>query len=148
MRSAKLSSMRLGVVAPLAFGAVALGSPPASAQKAEDDLARLRQLFIEGRQLEGKGQWAEALERFEAVAARKMTPQIRFHMALCEENLGRLVSALRGFELAATEAKELGSSGLDALNPAREHADAVRGRIPKLEIDVHGKLITSKILLD
>ncbi len=77
-----------------------------------------------------------------------MTPQIRFHMALCEEHMGRLVSALRGFDLAAREAKELGSAGVDALTPATEHADAVRARIAKLEIDVHGKLITSKVVVD
>ncbi len=153
MRSAKLLlPLRLRLAASLVLGVATLGAgvlagPPAAAQT-EDDLTRLRQLFTEGRQLEGKGQWAEALKRFEAVAASKMTPQVRFHMALCEENLGRLVSALRGFELAATEAKELGSSGTDALTPAREHADAIRARIAKLEIDVHGKLTTSKILLD
>ena len=130
-----------------ALGAVSLASPPAAAQT-EEELTRLRQLFTEGRQLEGKGQWAEALKKFEAVAASKMTPQIRFHMALCEENMGRLVSALRGFELAAREAKEMGSAGVDALTPAVEHADAIRPRIAKLEIDVHGKLTTSKILLD
>jgi hypothetical protein len=150
MRSAKLllsKPLRLAAAIALGVAAPVLASPPAAAQT-EDDLSRLRALFIEGRQLEGKGQWAEALKRFEAVAASKMTPQVRFHMALCEENLGRLVSALHGFELAATEAKELGSSGADALTPAREHADAIRARIAKLQIDVHGKLVTSKVLLD
>jgi hypothetical protein len=148
MRSVKhlpLPCVRL--VAGLALALAALASSPAAAQT-EDELTHLRQLFTEGRQLEGKGQWADALKRFGEVAATKMTPQVRFHMALCEENLGRLVSALRGFDLAANEAKELGSSGLDAMTPALQHAEAVRARIAKLEIDLHGTLTTSRVTLD
>ena len=33
-----------------------------------------------------------------------MTPQVRFHIALCMENVGMLTQALEGFQLAAREA--------------------------------------------
>jgi hypothetical protein len=143
-----LVSPRVRLAAALALGVlVAAAGRPAAAQT-DDDLARLRQVFTEGRQLEGKSQWGEALKKFEVVAAGKMTPQIRFHIALCEENLGKLVSAMKGFELAAEEAKELGSAGVEVLTPARQHADALRGRIGRIQIDVSGKLTTSKVVLD
>jgi hypothetical protein len=130
-----------------AAAAAALGAPTAHAQTAEE-LAAARQVFTEGKALEGKGQWAEALEKFKKVAAVKMTPQVRFHIALCEENLGKLVSAIRGFDLAAEEAKLAGSSATEVATNAPERAAALRGRVAKLRVDVTGKQIDSKILVD
>jgi hypothetical protein len=148
LRSPPFASPRLRLAAALALGAlVATAGGPAAAQS-DDELAHARQVFIEGRALEGKALWAEALKKFEVVAATKMTPQIRFHIALCEENLGKLVSARKGFDLAAEEAKELGSSGIEVLTPATQHADALRARLARIRIDVSGKLTTSKVVLD
>ena len=136
------------IAAGLALGVlVATAGAPAAAQT-DEELAHLRTVFTEGRQLESKSQWGDALKKFEVVAATKMTPQVRFHIALCEENLGKLVSAMKGFDLAAEEAKELGSAGIEVLNPATQHADALRGRVAHIQIDVTGKLTTSKIVLD
>ncbi len=129
------------------FAACALASAPAAAQPS-GELAQLRQVFSEGRTLEGNGHWAEALDKFKEVAAAKMTPQVRFHMALCEENLGKLVSALHGFELAGAEATAAGSSAVEVPAAAKEHADALRARIGRLQIDVTGKLTTSRLTLD
>lgn len=120
---------------------------PALAQTNEE-LTAARQVFGEGKALEGKDRWAEALEKFKQVATVKMTPQVRFHIALCEEHLGKLVSAVRGFELAAEEAKQAGSSAAEVEKLAPERAAALRGRVAKLKIEVTGKLIDSKILLD
>jgi hypothetical protein len=143
---------RLRLAAMLAVaGAAALTSPRVALgdnTKAGDSLAQLRQVFAEGRQLEDKGRWADALEKFKEVAAAKMTPQVRFHIALCEENLGKLVSAMRGFDLAASEGTAAGSSAVEVPPAAKQHAEALRARIAKLHIDVVGKLITSKITLD
>src|SRR5262249_5753978 len=115
-------------------GAVALSAPrPAAAGDPKgDSLAQLRAVFSEGRALEDKGRWADALEKFKEVAAAKMTPQVRFHIALCEENLGKLVSAMRGFQLAASEGTAAGSSAVEVPPAANQHAEALRGRIPNL----------------
>ena len=138
---------RLRIAAMIAVGAFAvLASPPAAAQPG--GLAQLRQVFAEGRAFEDKGHWAEALDKFKEVAAAKMTPQVRFHIALCEENLGKLVSAMKGFELAASEATAAGSSAVEVPPAAKQHADALRGRIAKLHVEVHGKLTTSKLVVD
>jgi hypothetical protein len=151
---------RLHLAAMLAVAGVAAltssrdamaGDPKAPAQGAPaqgDALAQLRAVFAEGRALEDKGHWAEALEKFKEVAAGKMTPQVRFHIALCEENLGKLVSAMRGFQLAASEGTAAGSSAVEVPPAATQHAEALRARIAKLHIEVTGKLTTSKITLD
>ncbi|APR80860.1 Hypothetical protein A7982_06207 [Minicystis rosea] len=140
--------VRARLFALIALGAATtLGGPLAHAQTPEE-LAAARQVFNEGKALEGKSQWAEALEKFKKVAMVKMTPQVRFHIALCEENLGRFVSAIKGFELAGEEAKLAGSAAAEVEKLAPERAAALRGRVGKLQIEVTGKIIDSKILLD
>ena len=61
-----------------------------------------------------------------------MTPQVRFHIAVCEENLGRLVAALGGYELALADADKVGS---DFKGEVEENVTKLRARIPKLVID-------------
>jgi hypothetical protein len=143
-------SARLRLVATIALAATATLArvPAAAADAPKGSLAQLRQVFSEGRALEDKGEWAGALGKFKEVAAAKMTPQVRFHMALCEENLGKLVSAIRGFELAAAEGTAAGSAAVEVPPAAKQHVEALRARIAKLEVDVGGKLTTSKIQVD
>lgn len=114
----------------------------------EAEIAAARQLFKEGKDLEAEDRWAEALERFEKVAAVKMTPQVRFHIALSQENLGRLVAAINGFELAADEARRAGKGAEDVAENAPKRAAALRARVAKLEVHVTGTILQSKVLLD
>ena len=130
-----------------ATSAILLAAPPVLAQTAEE-LKEARQIFNEGKQLEDKGSWAEALEKFKKVAGVKMTPQVRFHIALCEENLGKLASAIRGFELAAEEARSAGSSATEVANNAPTRAEALKKRVGTLKLAISGTLTTSKIYLD
>jgi hypothetical protein len=130
----------------LALG-VALSGAPALAQTAQD-LAAARQIFNDGKELEKLRDWAGALEKFKKVAGVKMTPQVRFHIALCEENLGNFASAMRGFQLAAEEARLAGSTAAEVAEKAPPRVEALRKRIGMLKIEVTGKVITSKILLD
>jgi hypothetical protein len=77
-----------------------------------------------------------------------MTPQVRFHIALCEENLGNLVAAMKGFQLAAEEARQAGSTAAEVAEKAPGRAEALRKRIGTLKINVTGKVTSSKVLLD
>lgn len=113
----------------------AQGADPAGAE----ELAALRQLFSDGIRLEAEQKWGEALDRFQAVARVKMTPQIRFHVALCEEHTGRLVSALNNFELATEEARLAGAAALDVATAAPERAKRLRERVPKIRFVGGGK---------
>lgn len=132
----------------LVLGA-ALAAPTTSfAQATPEELAAARQLFNEGKELEKQKSYDAALEKFKKVAGVKMTPQIRFHIALCEENLGHLVEAINGFELAADEAKRAGSTATEVAENAPKRAEGLRERVPTLQLTVAGKVLTSKILLD
>jgi hypothetical protein len=132
----------------LVLGAALAAPARASAQPTPDELAAARQLFNEGKDLEKQKAYAGAIEKFKKVAGVKMTPQVRFHIALCEENLGHLVEAINGFELAGKEAKLAGSTATEVAENAPRRAVALRGRVPTLRLDIKGKVLTSRILLD
>src|SRR5262245_10964847 len=63
LRSPSLPRVALSIA--LAAASLA-ASPPGWAQTPEE-LAAARQVFVEGKQLEGKGAWADALEKFKKV---------------------------------------------------------------------------------
>lgn len=107
------------------------GQAPAWAQ----DLAELKKArlqFQQATELERAGNWTAALQAFREVGQVRMTPQVRFHIAVCEENLGRLVAALGGYELALSDAAQVGP---DFKAEVEENVSKLRARIPKLVID-------------
>ena len=69
---------------------------PAAAQS-QDDLEKARNLFREGLSLEAAGNWNSALAKFREVGKVKLSPQVRFHTARCNEQLGHLNTALGPF---------------------------------------------------
>jgi hypothetical protein len=95
------------------------------------DLSRARAKFQEATALEEAGKYADALEVFRAVGQVRMTPQVRFHIATCEEKLGRLVAALGGYELALKDGANVGP---EFQQETENRASAVRARIAKLII--------------
>jgi hypothetical protein len=121
----------------ISFGAAALMTaaalPVTSVARADDakELTRARGKFQRATELEQAGNWTGALELLREVGQVKMTPQVRFHIALCEENLGKLVTALGGYELAHAEADDVGA---DFKNEVSVKIEDLKGRIPKLLI--------------
>jgi hypothetical protein len=112
--------------APLAAGAPAEAAPAAGA------LARARSQFQQALALEAAGDWGGALSLFQEVASVKITPQVRFHIGLCQENLGKLVAANGEYQLAAAAAEDANATEVKAQVVAR--VDALRARIPKIVI--------------
>lgn len=108
------------------------------------DLEAAKKAFFEGIDFEEKKDWAKALDRFEAVAKVRMTPQVRFHIALCKENLGLLIEAVHDFELAENDAKA--EKVETVAKEAPDHAAAIKPKIPKLVFkvpaDVEGLAVT------
>ncbi|HET9959610.1 MAG TPA: PEGA domain-containing protein [Polyangiaceae bacterium] len=104
-----------------------------SSAHAEDqkELARARVQFQQAIELEQAGNYASAVKLFRAVGQVRMTPQVRFHIALCEEKLGRLVAALGGLELALSEADSVGP---EFRSEVEANVSRLRERIPKLVI--------------
>jgi hypothetical protein len=131
----------LGLSVALAFGGYA---PDALAQSAAE-LAQARATFQQGLSLEAAGDWAGALAKFQAVGRVKLTPQVRFHIARCKENLGRLNEALGDYRVAEYEAEQEQAKELPAITAARE---ALQARIPKLVIERGAGAETASVDLD
>ncbi|XXT23716.1 hypothetical protein WME94_19445 [Sorangium sp. So ce429] len=134
------------IIAAAALGAALLAAPPAWAQTKEE-LAEARALFQEGVALSAANNCAAALAKFQAVANVRRTPQVLFNIAECEARLGRLVSALGNYRIAAAAA--------DGDPKAREvtanvgpRIEDLEQRIPRLAIRRGQGALTATILLD
>ena len=130
------------------LGAGAEPTAPSGAQPSEAEKAAARQLFGQGKALESKAEWGEALETFEKVANVIMTPQVRYHLALCHANLGHMVEAINGFELAIQEAKVAGDKAKDVTENAPKRLEELRERVGYVRVNVVGKIRSSQILID
>ncbi|HEY4104244.1 MAG TPA: PEGA domain-containing protein [Polyangiaceae bacterium] len=128
---------RVLLVACLRWSALALPLAAATfyprSAEAQDkkELSKARALFQRAIELEQAGNYTQALEQFRDVGQVRMTPQVRFHIASCEEKLGRLVTALGGYELALADADGVGE---DFKNEVDTAVTRLRASIPKLLI--------------
>lgn len=111
--------------------ALAVGSSSVLAQDAAE-LRKARAQFQQATELEQARNWTAALQAFREVGQVRMTPQVRFHIAVCEENLGRWVAALGGYELALADADRVNP---DFRDEVEENVRRLRARIPKLVIE-------------
>jgi len=117
-------------IVPASLPRLAFAQKAPSAKEVEE----AKKKFFEGMDLESQGKWGEALKRFTDVGKVRMTPQVRFHIALCEEHEGMLLEALRDFEVAESDAKASKPMVETVAKEAPEHAAAIKGKIPKLKI--------------
>ena len=65
-----------------------------------------------------------------------------------DERIGKLVSAIHGFEVAEAEATQAGSSAIEVPAAAKQHAEALRARIAHLRVEAGGRLLKSRIFVD
>jgi hypothetical protein len=96
------------------------------------DLATARALFSRAERDEDAGRWADALDKLHRTGSIKMTPGIRFHVALCEEKLGQLAAALADYAAAEDAARKEGNQ--DVLDAVAEPLAEVRARVPTLTL--------------
>src|SRR5262249_42981531 len=130
----------------IALAVLSLSSVPAIAgEPSEADLNRARERFGAARKLEDAGRWSEALELLQRVAEVKVTPQVRFHIALCYENVGQWTLALDGYAQAAGEAK---GTAPDVVTEANEHLRKLEGSIPTVTLRVTGAAALDELSLD
>jgi hypothetical protein len=120
---------RILLVLAVAVGSAA-GSPALADQPTAKDLARAREDFRRALSLEVAGDHASALALFKQIALIKSTPQIRFHIAVCEEKTGDLVQALGSYKLALIDAEE--TKGNDAKEVAKESRAAIAALEPRI----------------
>ncbi|MCC6900641.1 MAG: tetratricopeptide repeat protein [Polyangiaceae bacterium] len=115
------------VIAAL-IGAPASGAWAAPSQK---ELAKARARFQQATELEQAGNYTQALEAFREVGQVRMTPQVRYHIGVCEEKLGKLLTALGGYELALQEAASVDPS---FAKEVEARIVQLKARIPKLTV--------------
>jgi hypothetical protein len=117
--------------------ATLLCAATAAADPTSTEIAVGRKLFKEAVELENAQRWAEAAEKIRGAIAIKDTPGLRFHLARCEEEQGRLVEAL----IEYGRAEDLMRGGISApdvvplLKPARE---SLEQRVPSLKLILPG----------
>ncbi len=123
------SSLRLS---GLTLGACVFWAAAPAAAQDEETLREARATFQKALELEHAGNWGGALKLFRNVGQIKMTPQVRYHIATCEENLGQLVAALGGYELALAQAEGMHP---DFISEVQSSIDDLRARIPKVVVE-------------
>src|SRR6188768_1594651 len=123
---------------------VLLDARPAVAQD-KKELSKARAQFQRAIELEQAGNYATALEQFRDVGQVRMTPQVRFHIASCEEKLGRLVTALGGYQLAYADADSVGDDFKAEVDAA---VTRLQASIPKLVIQRGPGAEAAEIQLD
>jgi hypothetical protein len=111
-----------------------MGSPAPSfaAEPSKTSLATARDLFSRAERDEDTGQWADALDKLLRAGSVKMTSGIRFHIALCEEKLGKLANALGDYVMAEAAARSEGNN--EVLEATLEPLASLRARVPTLTI--------------
>jgi hypothetical protein len=135
----------VALAAVLAFTASAL--PVAAQEPSKADLNRARTLFQDAVALASANNCAGALVKYREVAQIKMTPQVAFNTAECEARVGRLVSALGNYRVAASQAAD-DKRAVGVLREAPARIEELEGRIPKLTITRGKGADTAVIELD
>lgn len=109
------------------------------------DLQDARERFAEGRKLEEAGQFGEALVAFQRVGRVKMTPPVRFHIALCLMHTAKPSEALATFRTAVNEA---GATAPQVVVEAKEHIAALEKQVAIVTIDVRRNDPTLSVTFD
>jgi len=127
--------------------AASLGAGGGARAQTKQELDEARKLFQEGMALSAANNCAAALTKYRAVANVKKTAQVSFNIAECEERLGKLVSALGNYRLAASQAQG-DPKAKDVASRVADRIDAIEARIPKLTIKRGKGAETASIELD
>lgn len=110
--------------------------------QAQDDVNELKARFKEALALENEGKWDEALGLFIAIAEKRRSPQVVFHIALCQEQTGRLKSALDSFEEAMSLASADPKAAPEVLENAPPRLESLKGRVPRIVLVASGEART------
>ncbi len=133
------------LVATAVVATFALAARPARAQT-PSEIAMAKQWFAEGLAREEKADWAGALDLFRRAAQVKRTPQIVYHVGLCESRSGGLVEALVDLDSAATIARTAHAD--DVVTAAKAELADVKARIPTLDVRISGDAAPARFVVD
>lgn len=143
----RLTTFKAALILSLLGPVSAVGLTISSDAVAQDDEALIdaRAKFQRAIELEQGKNWSQALKLFRQVGQVKMTAQVRYHIATCEEQLGQLVVALGGYELALAQAEGMPP---EFIADVQSSVDDLKSRIPKLVIERGAGAEAASIELD
>ena len=131
----------------LALTALLLAPPRAASAQTPEEREKAHLLWQEALREDAAGNCPAALIKYRGVAAVKMTTQVMFNIATCEEKLEKLVSALGDYNLAASLAGT-DKKAQDVAARIPERVTGLEERIPKLTITRGKNAATAIIELD
>lgn len=142
------SALALILLAPA--GAAAQSAPPAS-PSGMDRQSAAREKAETGLKLFGADRFSEALALFKEANDLFPAPTLVLYMARCQRKLGKLLEARGLYEKLVAEAPPADAAAAfhDAHNAGKTELDALRGRIPTLQVALKGELApAAKLLLN
>jgi len=111
-------------------------SAPAIAQ-AQGSTSEAKRAFDEAIDIEKRGEYEAALDRFKKIEAIKPTAGVLFHIGYCLENLGRLALAYDAYERADKLARDSNKPEVSTAVHAR--LDPLSKRVPLVNVTVEPK---------
>lgn len=140
MRSTHLLALLAFAFAGPTLTARAAAEPAAAAPASDADRAAARELYNRGVELQQKGQYADALDKFQRAQAVVSAPTNLLRIAQCQAGLGKLVAAAETYRLI--QRTELAPNApqpfVDAKKQAANELGALEPRIPMLTLNVQG----------
>jgi len=142
-----LGDLALGSLVVVGLGGLGGLGPRAHADPAPDPkIEKADQLFAEGKALL-ESNLLEACKKFDAsLQENPAAIGTLLNVALCDEKLGKVATAVARFSEARVRAKEQGLP--EHIRAAEEHIAALTPSVPHLTIKLTEKLPETKILLD
>jgi hypothetical protein len=130
----------------LAVGLVCGVPLPSRAAPTDTELQAARDLFQQAVRDEDSGKWSEALEELRRVGQVKLTAGVRYHVALCEENLDQIATAYADYAAAEAQAKSEGAQ--DVIRLVGRQLHALGPRVPRLTLHLVPALPDAELTLD
>jgi hypothetical protein len=118
-----------------------LTQAPAAAPATGHDKARAQALLNEGADLYDRGNFTEALGRFQSAYAAYPSPKLWFNIGQAERDLGRHVDAMQAFERFLSEARDAPSG---TLGEAHRSMNELRLKLGHITIScaTHGAIVS------
>jgi hypothetical protein len=138
---------RPALLIALGLALASVAAPRAEAEEpGKEALAKAREEFRRGLALEVAKDYEGALSVFKGVALVKSSPQVRFHIGVCEEAVGDWVGAIASYRLALLEAKD--SKVKDVEEEAQSAIAKLEPRIPKITLHRGAGAGVATVVLD
>src|SRR5579862_3777580 len=118
----------------------------AHAAPTDDEVRAARDLFVQALQDEDAERWEDALDKLSRIAKVKLTAGISYHVALCQEHLGHLATALASYQAAQEEATR--TDAQDVLRLVGPQLEALTPRVPHLSLQIEPGLRDPAVTVD